>query len=826
MLHEPEALMTEPYRIVYSYDDVPSIRKFAKSNKRIRGLMGPFGSGKSSGCLMEIIRRAHEQAPSQDGIRRTRWAIIRNCYDDQTEILTEKRGWQLFKDLLESDKVASLEGEELVFVNPTYYYKAEYSGEMIEFDSEGVNFCVTPDHRLYVSMRNARKKIWQPYCFRKALDVFGNQNIRVKRNATWRGAPSGFPLPFFEWLGFFVAEGSTYKGEHGYQCIITQKNDLDYVRDLFSSAGIFFTEGKRSDDGINFRISTKNNPKSLIILLASLGKSHEKHVPQFVKESTSIEIQSFIKGYLAGDGLHVKNGTVTATSASKRLIDDLQEVAIRAGMVTNVYPIGKIKNEFFINGTKTKQNHQTYKISFLSPKKSNPLLSLKLSKDFPTQYSGWSKKQYSGMVYCLEVPSHIVMVRRKGKNSFNSQTYKQLSDTTIRTVHDWLPPAVFGEWMVTNHNYIITKFPGVHIELFFRALDRPEHVSNLLSMELTGAWINEAREVPWEIVDAVDGRINRYPGKKDGGCTWCGILMDTNPPDENSEWYKFFEVNKPVTSAIFKQPSGLSAQAENLKNLAKNYYHDLAIGKSPQYVRVYIEGQYGYTSEGKVVIEQFNDNVHIALSLIQPVDERPLYAGFDFGLNPSCVLGQITARGRLQIIDEYVSDGMGLENFLKNILIPQLRLNYFGIKIQGGYGDPAGASRAPTDESTCFDVLRDNGLKTIRPCPTNALLPRAAAVENFLTRMIDGEPAMVISPKCVMLRKALNGGYHRQKVPGTLNEFSDVPFKNIFSHVAEALEYLCYYLNDLRKKTERSEKVMGQLGANKRSPVSSVTGML
>jgi hypothetical protein len=66
--------------IQYSYESVPTIKRFALSDKRIRGLMGPFGSGKSSGCLWEIIWRAHKQAPGRDGIRRTRWAVIRNTY--------------------------------------------------------------------------------------------------------------------------------------------------------------------------------------------------------------------------------------------------------------------------------------------------------------------------------------------------------------------------------------------------------------------------------------------------------------------------------------------------------------------------------------------------------------------------------------------------------------------------------------------------------------------------------------------------------------------------------------------------------------------------
>ena len=405
-------------------------------------------------------------------------------------------------------------------------------------------------------------------------------------------------------------------------------------------------------------------------------------------------------------------------------------------------------------------------------------------------------------------------------------TYAQLKDTTIRTVFDWLPESVFGEYSVTNHIYSITKMPGVHIELMFRALDRPEQVANLLSLELTGAWVNEAREVPWEIIDALDGRINRYPSKRDGGCTWCGIIMDTNPPDENSEWYNYFEKVKPSTAAIFKQPSGLSPQAENLPNLAKDYYKTLAIGKNEQYVRVYIEGKYGYTQEGKPVIEQFNDNVHIALSVIQPMEDRPLICGMDFALNPSLCLAQITPRGRILVLDEFVSDGMDLKLFCKNILLPGLRTNYFGIAIQGGYGDPSAVARTPTDSSTCYDVLRDNGLKQITPCPTNALLPRVAAVEGLLTSMIDGEPALIISPKCVMLRKGLNGGYHRQRIAGTTNEYSDQPHKNIYSHICEALEYMCYYITDMKNKNKRNEEVLKRIGhQHKHKPASSLVGI-
>ena len=67
--------------IRYSYAHVPTIREFAGSNARVRGLMGPFRSGKSSGCTIEIVRRAIAQRPGPDGIRRTKWLVVRNTYN-------------------------------------------------------------------------------------------------------------------------------------------------------------------------------------------------------------------------------------------------------------------------------------------------------------------------------------------------------------------------------------------------------------------------------------------------------------------------------------------------------------------------------------------------------------------------------------------------------------------------------------------------------------------------------------------------------------------------------------------------------------------------
>ena len=86
---------------------------------------------------------------------------------------------------------------------------------------------------------------------------------------------------------------------------------------------------------------------------------------------------------------------------------------------------------------------------------------------------------------------------------------------------------------------------GVHIELtdgaleleiLVIALDRPDDVRKFLSLELTGVFVDEAREVPKAIIDASASRVGRYPSVKDGRPSWYGVITDTNTPDEEPWW--------------------------------------------------------------------------------------------------------------------------------------------------------------------------------------------------------------------------------------------------------------------------------------------------
>lgn len=368
-------------------------------------------------------------------------------------------------------------------------------------------------------------------------------------------------------------------------------------------------------------------------------------------------------------------------------------------------------------------------------------------------------------------------------------TYGELFDTTIRTVHMWLPTQYFGKFTQQPHpNYIIKGFEKTEFEIMFRALDRPEHVRNLLSLEVTGAWINEARETPWAIVNALEGRIEQFPAKKDGGVTWGGLWMDTNPPDVDSEWHKFFEETKHPDwyAKIFKQPSGLGPKAENLSNLPnRDYYKLLAQGKKPEWIKVYIDGEYGFVVDGKPVYPEYSDQLH--LKSVDPVPGVPIMLGLDFGLTPACAFCQLLPDGRFLVFDEMLSKNMGFDQFADDLL-DHCKRSFRGDVRFEYWADPAGAQRSQTDTKTCFDIGAAKGMD-IQPSEQDIGL-RMESVRKPLRTLVGGEPQFILHPRCKNIRKGFLGGYNlrRMQVAGP-ERYAAKPDKGPLSHIMNALEY-------------------------------------
>ena len=337
------------------------------------------------------------------------------------------------------------------------------------------------------------------------------------------------------------------------------------------------------------------------------------------------------------------------------------------------------------------------------------------------------------------------------------------------------------------------RFEDVEAEVLFRALDRPEDVRKLLSLELTGAWLNESREVSKPIFDTLCGRVGRYPRRSANDDThggWFGILMDTNPPDNDHWHYRLFEEQKPDGFKVFHQPSGLSPEAENTENLPPGYYERMCAGKDEEWVKVYVHGEYGFISDGKPVHPRFRTTVHVADDFLNPDPGREIFFGCDFGLTPAAVFGQQMATGRWQIYSEIVTEDMGAETF-GGLLSEKLRGPYQNHAVEG-WGDPSGDERSAIRETeNVFSILLGQGIP-IGPAPSNDPVLRQEALNHLLGKLdMAGQPAITICPSCTRLIKGLSGGYRyrRLQISGS-DRFTEKPEKNHFSHVCEALHYM------------------------------------
>jgi len=397
--------------------------------------------------------------------------------------------------------------------------------------------------------------------------------------------------------------------------------------------------------------------------------------------------------------------------------------------------------------------------------------------------------------------------RRKARWAIVRNTSGELQSTTLQTWLTW-----FGELgdirkrqkpLLTYEHTFNDGHGVVELELIFIALDREQDLRKIKSLEVTGVYINELSEVPQGALSHLKGRTNhRYPSRS--FCPmpyWSGVIADTNPPDVDHWIYKDFELASLESYKIFKQPPGLlkdedgkwyqNSDCDNANNLADDYYLKLAEGQTEAFTKVYCLGEYGSVGFGKKVYPEYNDDFH-SVEKIHAIQGDPIHLGWDFGLTPACVVMQISPRGQVRILKEYTSEDMGIRTFAKNIVLPQLAIDFPYNKIGISRADPSGiAGDDIMEELSCIGELNSLGIST-HAGRTNDLEPRIGSVRYFLNNMIDGQPAYVLSREgCPILRKGKQKDYIYKRVNvGGEERYKEVPHKNFASHIADAEQYI------------------------------------
>ncbi len=420
----------------------------------------------------------------------------------------------------------------------------------------------------------------------------------------------------------------------------------------------------------------------------------------------------------------------------------------------------------------------------------------------------------------------VFLNKRTSRFAIIRNTYPQLKSTSIKTFQQWLPevecPITFGSPILGTYRHNMADGTLLDIEFVFVALDKPKHVANLLSMELSGAMVNEFREVPKAIIDAVGGRIGRWPAKKDGGWRRKFVIGDSNPPDDDHWIHNSFEdpdhdlyVGDNPDWKLWKQPPAIVkgfegwepnkgqidgiACAENAENLEDGYQYwmDMIPNKTTQWIKVYLEGKYGTISDGLPVYgDHWGGAFHTSEYALVPIKNRDLYLGWDFGLTPACIVGQMMPSGQLRILEEFCATSMGLRNFAENVVRPVISTKYSGLKILSE-GDPSGAAR-DYEEHDAFQILNDvfkaeKGGFFTNPSSTNNLQPRLESVRFFLSRTIGaGQPAFLVDPRCKMIIRGFEGHYRfrMMQIVGETKYYA-TPDKNAYSHPHDGLQALC-----------------------------------
>jgi hypothetical protein len=403
-------------------------------------------------------------------------------------------------------------------------------------------------------------------------------------------------------------------------------------------------------------------------------------------------------------------------------------------------------------------------------------------------------------------------------------TYRQLWSTTIPSWWEWMPKAN-GSWSGSpgepaTHTVMMPLPDGTVVELIVEFIAIGEHkVEDVLrGYQPTLFYLNEADLLAEEVFHYCVTRTGRYPGALHGGPTWHGIIMDFNAPDTESWIYTLCVDKKPENLDFFVQPSGLSPEAENRKNLPADYYERMRKTMPEWQFRRLVENQFGYSRDGKPVYGEFRDSFHISPTVLDPIPGLKVHIGIDGGGSPSVVINQQVPGGQWRTLDELVTEqGTGPTRF-GQALSRLLNDRYRGFETTHGHvllnawADPAAFYGADKDngEGDFIRIVQNETGLTIRAAPTNNPVQRIEAVRRPLTRLIDdARPGLLISSHCKVMRRGYNSGYRlrRLHIPGA-TRFSDEPEKNEWSHPHDANQYsLCgggEYHEVLGRKAARS----------------------
>lgn len=418
--------------------------------------------------------------------------------------------------------------------------------------------------------------------------------------------------------------------------------------------------------------------------------------------------------------------------------------------------------------------------------------------------------------------------------------YPDLLNTTIKTWLEWFPEKIYGTFKWTPPYRHMMKFGDVEAEVIFQSYAGEEDIPSLKSLEITGAWINEAQYYTRRFCVAVLERTGWFP--RPGGPSWLQIDMnapplghwvpimrgDAPPPEDWTESERRAHT-KPDTWEFLVQPpwfiERMDAQgsvlaydinplAENLRFTGEERIRGLLEGRTKDEIDADLMNRVMISQSGLPVFPMFVRDVHIAKTRLTAIEGFPLMVGLDFGRRPAAVVMQ-NVGGRWFVLGELTALNTAAEDFAP-ALKRYLSRRFAAWMADGGpgiqfWGDPSGdEKRGETNNDTAFGIFQKHGMLVRKADRGNRRTIRLETMTMVLNRMVHGQPGILFDPQdCPKLTTALGGAYvfQRKKVSGSPT-YHDEPLKNEFSDPVDACIEVLMGGHEGRVTVGRAEKPM------------------
>jgi hypothetical protein len=196
--------------------------------------------------------------------------------------------------------------------------------------------------------------------------------------------------------------------------------------------------------------------------------------------------------------------------------------------------------------------------------------------------------------------------------------------------------------------------------------------------------------------------------------------------------------------------------------------------------------------------------MHLATGLFA-IPRRELILLWDFGLNPTCIVTQLTPLGNWNVLYSFVGDGIGVQELIDYNVAPLMHTKYRGAPLRH-IGDPAGMQREQSSSlNSAVRVLKKALPGPWRPGPQK-FAPRVEPLRSVLTKMSNSRGLVQVDRENAKeVWHALRGGwhYHVAKTGVTGGE----PLKNIHSHPGDAISYGAAILFPLKGVDARMQAI-------------------